>query len=99
LGVGVALVGIVVVLAYVIARAIVLARFSDPEDRAAAGAVWSAFLADLRTLGWVLAGSGAVVAAAATSRLRPLELEGRFKQAFSLVVTEPQRTGWRIVRA
>ena len=77
---GVAAVGIVVVLAYVVARAIVLARFNDPEDRAAAGAVWSAFLGDLRTLGWVLAGSGAVVAAAATSRLRPLELEGRSRR-------------------
>ena len=91
LGVGVAAAGIVVVVAYVVARAIVLARFSDPEDRAAAGAVWSAFLGDLRTLGWVLAGSGAVVAAAATSRLRPLELESRFKEAFSLVTTEPQQ--------
>ncbi len=99
LGLGVAAVGIVVVLAYVIARAIVLAHFNDPEDRAAAGAVWSAFLGDLRTLGWVLAGSGAVVAAAATSRLRPLELEGRFKKAFGLVATEPQRTGLKIVRA
>ena len=99
LGMGAAAVGIVVVVAYVVARAIVLARFNDPENRAAAGAVWSAFLGDLRTLGWVLAGSGAVVAAAATSRLRPLELEGRFKKAFSLVATEPRGTGLKIVRA
>src|SRR5512133_838772 len=51
LGVGVAVVGVAVVLAYAIARAFVLDSFHDPDDRAAASAVWAAFLGDLRTLG------------------------------------------------
>ena len=36
--------------------------------------MWDAFLADLRAAAWVLAGSGAVVAAAAASLLRPLDV-------------------------
>jgi hypothetical protein len=99
LGLAVAVAGIAIVVAYTVARAIVLSHFSDPQNKAAAGAVWSAFLQDLRTFGWVLAGSGAVVAAAATSRLRPVEVEGRFEQAFSLVATEPKSTFMRVVRA
>ncbi len=53
--------GCSIVVAYTIARAIALGRLHDPEDRAAASAVWAAFLGDLRTFGWVLAGAGAVV--------------------------------------
>ena len=71
-----------IVVVYTIARAMVLGRFHDPEDRAAAGAVWAAFLGDLRTFGWVLAGSGAVLAAAAASLVRPVEIEGTLLRAW-----------------
>ena len=99
LGVATAVVGILVVVLYTLARAIVLAEFSDPEDKAAAGGVWNAFLADLRTFGWVLAGSGAVIAAAAASIIRPLEIENVLRRGWRLVSTEPQATRFRVVRA
>ena len=51
-------------------------RFHDPDERAAAGAVWAAFLGDLRTFGWVLVGSGGLAAAAAASLVRPVAIEG-----------------------
>jgi hypothetical protein len=54
----VAVVGVAIVLAYTIARAFVLDGFHDPDERAAASAVWAAFLGDLRTFGWVLVVSG-----------------------------------------
>ena len=57
LGVGVAAAGVLIVVVYAIARAIALDRFHDPDDRAAAGGVWDAFLGDLRTFGWLLAGA------------------------------------------
>ena len=38
-------------------------------------AAWDAFLGDLRTAGWVIAGAGAVIAAAAASLVRPVALE------------------------
>jgi hypothetical protein len=76
LGVGVAVVGVAIVLAYTIARAFVLDGFHDPDERAAASAVWAAFLGDLRTFGWVLVVAGGVVAAAAASLVRPVAVEG-----------------------
>ena len=99
LGVAIAIVGITVVVLYTAARTIVLSRLSDPEDKAAAGGVWNAFLADLRTFGWVLAGSGAVIAAAATSILQPLEVEGKLRRGWRLAFTEPKSTWLRVIRA
>ena len=57
------------------------AASSGPEDRAAAGAVWDAFLGDLRTAAWILAGAGAVVAAAAASLIRPVDLGEPLRRA------------------
>jgi hypothetical protein len=99
LGVGVGVAGVLIVIACAVARTIVLARFHDPDAHAAAAAVWSAFVDDLRTLGWVIAGSGAVVAAAADSVLRPVAIEGTLREGWQLVTREPGRTWLRVVRA
>jgi uncharacterized membrane protein HdeD (DUF308 family) len=99
LGIGAIVVGVVVVVAYTIARAVVLGHFSDPEERAAAGAVWSSFLGDLRIFGWLLAGIGAVVAAAASSLVRPVEIEGALRRVWAFARTDPRATWLRVVRA
>jgi hypothetical protein len=99
LGIGIAAAGIVIAIAYTIVRAVVLDRFHDPDERAAAGAVWDAFLGDLRTFAWILAGSGAVVAAAAASIIRPIEIEGALRRAWRVATTEPVRPLLRIARA
>jgi hypothetical protein len=99
LGVGVAVAGVTLVVAYTVARAIVLSTLHDPDDRAAAGAVWSAFLGDLRTFGWVLAGAGVVLAAAAASVIHPVEIEGALRRVWRWVRTEPQGTWRRLGRA
>jgi hypothetical protein len=99
LGVGIAAVGVLVVVTYTIARAVVLGRFHDPDERAAAGAVWSTFLGDLRIWGWLLAGSGAVVAAAAASLVRPVAVEGTLVRAWRAATTEPDSTRLRVARA
>ena len=98
LGIGMIVAGLVVIVAYVIGRAVVLDRFNDPEARAAASAVWRAFLGDLRTFALLLAGSGAVIAAAAASLLRPVAVEVPMRRAWKLVTTEPQRTWHRVAR-
>ena len=67
LGVGVASAGLFIVVAYTVARALLV-------DGAAAG-VWDAYLGDLRAFGWLLAGTGAVVAAAAASLIAPVDIE------------------------
>jgi hypothetical protein len=99
LGMAVMVAGVVIVVAQIVAGAIVLARFGDPDEHAAATAVWDAFLGDLRTTGWLLAGAGAVLAAAATSLIRPVEVEEPLRAAWRIVRTEPERVALRVARA
>jgi uncharacterized membrane protein HdeD (DUF308 family) len=99
LGIGTATAGVVIVIAYLAAREIVLAGIADPDERAAAAAIWSAFLGDLRTFGWVLAGTGCVVAAAAASLIRPIELEGRVAALWRRGTREPRTTAGKLARA
>jgi hypothetical protein len=90
-------IGIVVVLAVV--RAVVVAKVDGVQERAAAGAIWDAYLDDLRTWGWLLAASGAIVAAAASSLLRPVEVEGQLARAWRFASREPAHPAWQLVRA
>ena len=99
LGLGAVVAGVVLVIAYTIARAVFLSRVTGADERAAAGAVWDAYLKDLRAIGWLLAGSGAVVAAAAASLIRPVAIEGPLRAAWRWAATEPARTWPRLLRA
>jgi hypothetical protein len=99
LGVGAAAGGVAIVVAYALARSSIVGSVQGADPRAAAGAVWDAFLADLRSTGWVVAASGAVVAAAAASVIRPVRLERPLVAAWQVVAAEPERTWLRVVRA
>ena len=90
--------GAVIVVAQAVAGVLVLDRFEDPDARAAATAVWDAYLGDLRTTGWLLAGAGAVLAAAARSLIRPVAVEEPLRRVWRAVVTEPGSVRWRAVR-
>jgi hypothetical protein len=98
LGIAVAVAGVAVVIAYSVVRTIAVHHVEGAEDRAAAGAVFDAFLGDLRTLGWVVAGSGAVVAAAAASLIRPIDVGEPLRQAWAWARIEPQRPVLRVLR-
>jgi uncharacterized membrane protein HdeD (DUF308 family) len=98
LGLGAVVAGVAIVILLTTARGIALSMLSDPDTRAAANAVWGEFLDDLRTLGWLLAGAGAIVAAAAASMIRPLDLEGPVRAAWRIATTEPVRPWPRIAR-
>ena len=63
-----------------IARAVAVREVHGADARAAAGAIWDAFLGDLRSAAWILAACGAIVTAAATSILRPMELGERLRR-------------------
>jgi hypothetical protein len=99
LGVGAAVGGVTIVVVLLTARALVLGRVGGADERAAAGAVWDAYLSDLRTWGWLLAISGAVIAAAASSAIRPVAVEGPLRAGWRLATTEPARPGVRALRA
>ena len=73
LGAGVAVAGVAIVAADTIARGARARRAST--SRTCGRPAWDAFLGDLRTAGWLIAGAGAVVAAAAASLVRPVAVE------------------------
>jgi hypothetical protein len=99
LGIGAVVVGVAIVVVLTIARAILLDRVADPETRDATGAIWDVYLGDLRKFGWLLAGAGAVVAAAAASLIRPIDVEGPLRATWRIATTEPARPWPRVGRA
>jgi hypothetical protein len=66
LGLGALAGGLFAVAVYLVGRGLVLNEFSALDARTAAGAAWSTYLGGLETWGFVLAGIGAAIAAAAT---------------------------------
>jgi hypothetical protein len=61
-GIAILVDGLALVAVYVIVRPLLLSRFAVGRDRSAAGAVWNAFLSDLRADAVILAIAGGVVA-------------------------------------
>lgn len=98
LGIAVAAAGVVTIAGLDVLRALAVERLDTPDAAAAAGAVWDAFLSDLRSAAWVLGGSGAVVAAAAASLIRPVELGEPLRRLGRLIATEPDRPPLRALR-
>jgi hypothetical protein len=98
LGVCLAAAGVLLVVAYGVARSIAIDHVEGPENRAAAGAVWDAFLGDLRTAAWILAGAGAVIAAAAASLIRPVDVREPLSKAVGWLATEPRHPALRVLR-
>jgi hypothetical protein len=98
LGIGAAAAGVLLIVAYGVARSALTGRVEGAEEQAAARAVWDALLGDLRTAAWILAGSGAVVAAAAASLIRPVEIGEPLRRAARRLATEPARPALRLLR-
>jgi hypothetical protein len=98
LGIGAAAGGVLLVVAYGVARSLAVHHVDGPEDQAAAGAVWDAFLGDLRTAAWILAGSGAVIAAAAASLIRPVDVREPLRRAAGWLTAEPRHSALRVLR-
>jgi hypothetical protein len=98
-GISVAVAGAVLVIAYQIGRGVLLGRFSSPEDGAAAGAIWDAFLLDLRTWALVALAAGTVIAAAAASVLRPVDVRVPLHRVWEVVAVAPVTPWRRVARA
>lgn len=98
-GIGLALGAGLLLVAYWVLHTRLVDMVDDPGLRAALGAVWDAYLEDLRDLLLVTAGSAAVVAAAAAALLRPFGLERPLVYAWQWVSRRPESTGFRVLRA
>ena len=99
LGVGAAAAGIAVVVLLGIGRSVAVREVHGADARAAAGAIWDAFLGDLRSAAWILAACGAIVTAAATSLLRPMDVGERLRRLADHVAAEQPTTPRRALRA
>ena len=86
------------VVALNLVRTAAIDRVDGADEQAAAGAIWDAYLGDLRTAGWILAGCGAVVAAAAASLIRPVDISVPLRRAAAWVTGEPRRPALRVLR-
>jgi hypothetical protein len=93
IGTALAAAGVVVAIAVSVGKLIVRGRYG-----AVGAGVYEAYFGDLRTAGFVAAGFGAVVAAAARSLIRPLELEEPLLAAYRWLTTEPTRRSLRALR-
>ena len=80
-------------------KALVLSNFDETASRDAAEGIWDAFFADGRVGLLLAAGFGAVVAAAASSLLRPLDLRGHAEAVWLAVSRTPESSGLRLARA
>jgi hypothetical protein len=98
-GLAITLMAVIAVVALRGGEALVLHGIDDQQGRDAASGVWDAFLGDLKTALLLLAGCGAVVAAAASSLLRPVDLRTQIARAWGWVTYVPERPGWRALRA
>jgi hypothetical protein len=97
-GIGTAGAAVVAVVALTPLRAWAVDASSDADARAAIGAVWDAFVGDLRTAWWLCAGVGAVLAAAAGSLLRPMPLGAPLRLLAERLAREPASTAGRALR-
>lgn len=98
LGIAVAVAGVLLIVVLAIGEQVAAAQVSGDDMSAAVRAVYGAFLDDLRTEAWIIAGIGAVFAAAASSLIRPVAIDEPLARAWRTVVTEPRRPSVRAVR-
>ena len=76
-----------------------VASMVDPGNaRDAVRAIWNAFLGDLASWMYMLAGAGAVIAAAASSLLRPVEIDEPLRRLASVLTRVPSSTAGRLAR-
>jgi hypothetical protein len=98
-GIGLAVGALLLLVAYWVLEARLVGGIDDPDLRAALEGIWDAYLLDLRNLLLVVAGCGAVVAAAAASVLRPVGLEAPLRRAWAWAAVASARPWSRAGRA
>jgi hypothetical protein len=89
----------ILVLAYQVGRSVLLDKIAEPDVRAAAEGVWDTFLGDLQAILLLAAGIGVILAAASRSLISPVGVEGPIARVWQRMITVPERTSMRVVRA
>jgi hypothetical protein len=98
LGRSLAIGGVAAVIVWQVGRGLLVAKFEgDASDTV--GAIYNAFLGDLRTWLLVLSGFGIVITAGASSTREPLDVPGLLSRGWARLTTVPRGTPKRIARA
>jgi uncharacterized membrane protein HdeD (DUF308 family) len=98
LGISITIGGVVATVALSAVRAVVLTGVDEGSSRDAVAAIWGAFFGDLRTALLLFAACGAVVTAAASSLLRPVDIGAPLVRAWQAIATVPEARGLRALR-
>lgn len=80
-------------------RAIILTSIDSASGRDAAAGLWDVFIGDLATALILVAICGAVIAAAASSLLSPIDVGAQLRRAWAIAATTPSTPARRAVRA
>ena len=99
LGIAVVIAGVAGVVGLSAAKAIVVGQFDEQGLRDAVAGAWEAFFGDLSTSLYLFAAAGAVVAAAASSLLRPVDVVARLRGGYEWATTVPEARWKRAARA
>jgi hypothetical protein len=98
-GIAVVGAGVIAAVALGVVRTLLLARIDDTGTRDAGRAIWDAYLGDLRSGLYLFAACGAVLAAAASSLLRPVDVAAPLRRVWEAITEIPERTWVRVARA
>jgi hypothetical protein len=90
--------GLGVVVLQLFGGALVTRQVAGEDARTAAAALWDAFFADLRGVGWALMATGGIVVAVATARVRAPAIEDPVRRAWAAVRSEPSSRALRVLR-
>jgi hypothetical protein len=99
LGALVSLVAVLALVGFNAARAILLTSIDSASGRDAVAGIWDVFLSDLKTAIILIAVCGAVIAAAASSLLSPIDIGAQMRRAWAMASATPRTPGRRAVRA
>jgi hypothetical protein len=98
-GVAIGVLGLSMAIVWHVGRSLFEGSIDNQVDSRAAGSIWDAFLAPLRTWYLVLAGVGLVAASAAASLLRPIDLDEPLRRAWRWVSRQPETALGRVLWA
>ena len=97
-GIGAMIAGVVGLVGLRVANVILLNRVDPGQSRDAIDATWDAFMGDLNTAVVIFAAAGAVITAAASSLLRPVDVGAPLRRAWELIATAPESPPLRLLR-
>lgn len=97
-GAAISLVAVLAIVGLRAVHAVLLSSIDSGAGRDAATGVWDAFVGDLQTAIVLLAVCGAVIAAAASSLLRPIDIGAQLRRAWEVAARVPESPRSRAVR-